>query len=249
MTTEPIAVWEGVTKLYPGRGYEGGVWALRGLDLRVCPGEVVGLLGPNRAGKTTVAKLLLSLCRPTEGRLLRFGRPISDHRTLGRIGYVHEDPAFPLDLNAYELLRYFGALSLTPASLLKRRIPELLDRFGLADRRSEPIGQFSKGMVQRLGIAQSLLNDPELLVMDEPAEGLDLDGRRLVRELIGELRSRGRSVLLISHSLSDVERLCDRAAVLASGRKVFDGPLESLKSIVEGPLEEALAVLYQRSAA
>jgi ABC-2 type transport system ATP-binding protein len=147
--------------------------------LRIESGEVFGLLGPNRAGKTTLVKMLLSLCRPTAGEVFRLGRPLSDRSTLGQVGYVHENHAFPRYLSAADLLEYYGALTLMPSDLVRERVPRLLERVGLADRSREPIARFSKGMLQRLGIAQALLNAPRLLVLDEPTEGLDLNGRRL----------------------------------------------------------------------
>jgi ABC-2 type transport system ATP-binding protein len=250
-TITPVAEFAGVGKRYtPGPGE---AWAVRGIDLRVGSGEVLGLLGPNRAGKTTLAKLLLSLSRPTTGQVARFGRPAEDRRTLARVGYVHEDPAFPRDLTATGLLHYYGALTCVPGGALRRRVPALLDRVGLADRRRDPIGIYSKGMVQRLGLAQALLNEPDLLVLDEPTEGLDAAGRLLVGDLIREHRDRGRAAILISHALSDVERLCDRIAVLAEGLAVFDGPLaELVRDPMTGatrPLEQSMGDLIRRTAA
>lgn len=246
--TAAVAEFRSAGKQYPKGG--AGTWAVRNVDLRIEPGQVFGLLGPNRAGKTTLAKLLLSLCRPSEGEVFRFDRPADAHRTLARVGYVHEAPAFPRDLNAVGLLKYYGALALVPRGELHRRIPALLERVGLADRAREPIGGYSKGMTQRLGLAQALLNEPDLLVLDEPTEGLDLGGRQLVRDLVLEHRQRGRTVLLISHALSDVEHLCDRVAVLVAGRKVYDGPLAELKGDPETgspqTLEQALSDLCRR---
>jgi ABC-2 type transport system ATP-binding protein len=223
--------------------------AVREVSLRVERGEVLGLLGPNRAGKTTLIKVLLSLCRPTSGTVRRLDRPLTDRSTLGRVGYVHENHAFPRYLSAAGLLEYYGALSLTPYEAVLQRVPKLLERVGLADRGREPIARFSKGMVQRLGMAQALVNNPELLVLDEPTEGLDLAGRQLLREVVREMRNNGRTVLLVSHVLSEVEQLCDRVAVLAGGRLRHLGPLADLK---RGPkpdgssrsLEQALQELY-----
>ncbi len=211
--------FEDVTKDYPA-GLLGRrrLRAVERVSFRVEPGEVVGLLGPNRAGKTTLVKILLTLCRPSAGRVSRLGRPADDRRTLARVGYVHERPAFPRHLSADDLLAYYGALSSLPSAEVRRRIPALLERVGLADRAREPIVRFSKGMTQRLALAQALINDPELLVLDEPAEGLDLPGRELVAGVIAEHRRRGRSVLLVSHALADAERSCDRIAVLVGGR-------------------------------
>lgn len=223
------------------------ITAVGGVSFRIEPGEVFGLLGPNRAGKTTLVKMLLSLTRPTAGRVKRFGRPGSDRRTLARVGYVHERQAFPRYWNGVGLLNYYGALTLMPAPLVQRRVPELLRRVQLADRSSEPIGNFSKGMVQRLALAQALLNDPDLLVLDEPTEGLDLAGRHLLRSVVEEQRQRGKSVLLVSHVLAEVERVCDRIAVLVGGRLVHIGALAELleaKGEMPRPLEEVLAELY-----
>lgn len=221
--------------------------AVEHVTLRIAAGEVFGLLGPNRAGKTTLVKILLSLCRPTSGRAMRFGSPVSDRHTLGKVGYVHENPAFPRYLTAPALLEYFGALALLPEPLVRRRAGELLQRVGLADRGKEPIATFSKGMVQRLALAQALINEPELLVLDEPSEGLDLAGRQLVREVIAERRGRGFTVLLVTHVLGEIEQVCDRLGVLVGGRLVFTGtPAELAKGTT---VEKALDRLYLPAAA
>ncbi|QEH35994.1 putative ABC transporter ATP-binding protein YxlF [Aquisphaera giovannonii] len=194
--------------------------ALDGVSFRVHAGEVVGLVGPNRAGKTTAVKTLLSLSRPSGGQAFRFGLPIADRRTLSRVGYVPERPSFPPYLSAAEVLDYYGTLALVPAGERRRRIPALLERTGLADRAGEPVSRFSKGMVQRLGLAQALINDPELLVLDEPDEGLDVSGRELLHEALAEQRGRGRAAILVSHAIRDVEIACDRVIALAEGRLV-----------------------------
>jgi ABC-2 type transport system ATP-binding protein len=246
-----VAELERVSKTYPaGWLGRGSLAAVTNVSLRVEPGEVFALLGPNRAGKTTLVKILLSLCRPSTGRASRLGRPVGDRRTLARVGYLHENHAFPRYLTAAGLLEYYGLLTLMPAAKVRHRVPELLESLGLADRPHEPISRFSKGMVQRLGVAQALLNDPDLLVLDEPCEGLDVLGRRLVREVIAEQRRRGRSVLLVSHVAGEVEQVCDRAGVLVGGRLVFLGPLAELKrdpvSGAARPLEQALEQLYEK---
>jgi len=236
-----VVAFENVTRDYrtswlPGRSLR----AVENISFSVEPGEVFGLLGPNRAGKTTLVKLLLSLSRPTSGQVMRLGRPARDRSTLGRVGYMHENHAFPRYLNARELLSYYGAMSLIPYEQLGPRVEELLGKVGLSDRADDPIWQFSKGMIQRLGLAQALLNDPELLVLDEPTEGLDLGGRRLLREVVTDMKTRGRTVLIVSHVLPEVEQLCSRVAVLARGAMRFVGPLNQL----QGPLEQALHGLY-----
>jgi ABC-2 type transport system ATP-binding protein len=225
------------------RGWLGGpLRAVDGVSFEVAAGEVFGLLGPNRAGKTTLVKMLLSLCRPTSGQVSRLGEPVDHRATLGRVGYMHENHAFPRYLSARELLRYYGSLSLVPEEPLRVRVEALLSRVGLADRADDPVWTYSKGMVQRLGLAQALVNDPELLVLDEPTEGLDLSGRRLLREVVAEMQSRGRTVLLVSHVLPEVEQLCSRVAVLSRGQLLFVGPLAELTR--GRPLEEALLGLY-----
>jgi ABC-2 type transport system ATP-binding protein len=228
------------------------VQAVRDVSLRIEASEVFGLLGPNRAGKTTLVKMLLSLCQPTSGEVIRLGRPLSDRSTLGQVGYVHENHAFPRYLSAAALLEYYGALTLMPYELIHQRVPQLLERVGLADRSQEPIARFSKGMLQRLGVAQALLNEPKLLVLDEPTEGLDLNGRRMLRDVVREVRERGGSVLLVSHVLTEVEHLCDRVAVLVNGQVVHVGPLNELTHDDSGSprsLEKTLKDLYAKTSA
>ncbi len=249
-----IVELENVSKVYasPWRPRQ----QLRALDrvsLSVGGGEIFGLVGPNRAGKTTLVKILLSICRPTEGRVLRLGAPWWYRETLARVGYVHESQAFPRYLTAATLLEYYAALTQVPRAVVRQRGPELLERVGLADRSREPIGRFSKGMLQRLALAQALINDPELLVLDEPSEGMDLSARRLLDEVLVERRAHGLTAILVSHALTDVERLCDRVAVLRAGRAAFVGKLSEL--VVEragsapGTLERALEPFYEEALA
>jgi ABC-2 type transport system ATP-binding protein len=247
-----IVTFENVSKLYPaGWRLRPTLPAVTGVSLRLEPGQVFALLGPNRAGKTTLVKILLSLCRPSTGRVMRFGRPLADRRTLTRIGYMHESQAFPRYLTAAGLLHYYAALSLISEPELSRKVPHLLEMAGLADRAREPIARFSKGMIQRLGLAQALLNDPELLVLDEPTEGLDLAGRRLVFDVVAEQRKHGCTVLLVSHVLTEVERLCDSVGVLVQGRLVHAGPLSGLlrdpATQCTRSLEQALQDLYEKA--
>jgi ABC-2 type transport system ATP-binding protein len=227
--------------------------AVSGVSFAVEPGQVFGILGPNRAGKTTLIKILLTLCRLTSGRALRLGRPVRDRATLARVGYVHENHAFPRYLTPASLLEYYGALSLVPYEDVRKRIPVLLERVGLADRADDALSTFSKGMLQRLGIAQALVNDPELLVLDEPNEGLDLLGRQLMTEIIRERRQRGYTVVLVSHVLPEVEHLCDRVAVIVGGKLAHVGTIASLTHPADGgpprSLEEALQTLYGKPAA
>ncbi|HQU41862.1 MAG TPA: ABC transporter ATP-binding protein [Pirellulales bacterium] len=233
-----------VTKRYPGGWLRRPVLALDDLTLRLPSGEIVGLVGPNRAGKSTLVKLLLTLCRPTSGQITRFGRPWRDRSTLARIGYIHESQSLPHYLTAWGLLEYYGALSGLPRHTVRKRATKLLEQVGLADRGREPIARYSKGMVQRLALAQSLLNGPELLVFDEPTEGMDLVARRMVFDALIEQRRLGRGALLVSHALADVEILCDRVAVMRGGRLVFFGPTADLTAHDGRSFERAVEPLY-----
>ena len=243
------AAFDRVSKVYKAGPFaRGGVPAVRDVTLAVPRGSVFALLGPNRAGKTTLVKLLLSLARPTSGSVTRLGEPVSARHTLGRVGYMHENHAFPRYLSAGEVLAFYGGLSGVPTDELPARVSALLERVGLADRRHEPISRFSKGMVQRLGLAQALVNEPDLLILDEPTEGLDLLGRQLLREVVREFRKSGRTVLLVSHVLGEVQELCDEAAVLVGGQVAFRGRLADLTA-GRTDLETALRKLYTREAA
>jgi ABC-2 type transport system ATP-binding protein len=247
----PLAVnFNHVTKVYRSPWTGRRVVALDDVTFSIKAGEVFGLIGPNRAGKTTLVKCLLSICRPTRGDINRLGRPWSVRGTLAQIGYVHESPAFPRYLNAWQVLTGYGRLSgLTPARA-KYRAAELLERVGLADRSREPIARFSKGMLQRLALAQALINEPQLLVLDEPSEGMDLSARKLLHQVIREQQQRGQTVILVSHALADIELLCDRIAVLRDGRAVFVGPVTDLNHVSDPacapePLESAVGPLYE----
>ena len=251
MSRPIIAQFQAVSKRYGGFVPSRRVQALQDVSLAVAQGEVLGLVGPNRAGKSTLVKLLLSLCRPSTGKITRFGRPSQDRHTLARIGYVHESQALPRYWHAEGLLHYYGAMSGMPWRSVRRRTCELLEQVGLTDRRREPIGRYSKGMLQRLALAQSLLNEPDLLVFDEPTEGMDLLARRLVFEAIERQQQRNGTVLLVSHSLPDIERLCDRVAVLREGQLMFVGTVAQLRgqgeTIAPPSLEAALEPMYGRA--
>lgn len=226
MTSRPVVRLENVSKIYPG-GWFGRreIRALDGVSLSVAPGEILGLVGPNRAGKTTLVKLLLGLCRPTSGSVQRFGVPADDRGTLARVGYVHESPAFPRYLTAEQLLEYFSELAQLPRRQTEDRRRELLALVGLADRGREPIARFSKGMLQRLALAQALLGEPELLVLDEPSEGLDFAARKLLHTVIRQRCEQGKTALWISHSLNDIATVCSRVVVLQGGKIVHDQSL------------------------
>ena len=214
--------------------YAVGFWrprpyrALDRLTLTIERGEVFGFLGPNGAGKTTTLKLLMQLIFPTSGRAQILGQPVGDVATRRRIGYLPENPYFYDYLTAEELLTYFAQLLDVPAADRRQRVSGLLDRVGLGAERRFQLRKFSKGMIQRVGIAQALLNDPEVIFLDEPMSGLDPLGRRDVRALILELREQGRTVFFSSHILADAEALCSRVAVVAGGRLAATGRLGEL---------------------
>lgn len=247
------ARFENVSKRYRA-GLLGtrSVQALADISLSIPEGEVFGLLGPNRAGKTTLVKILLSICRHNRGSITRLGRAWHDRRTLARVGYMHESQAFPRYLSASEVLHYYGSLALVPRSVVRQRAGELLERVGLADRQNEPISRFSKGMLQRLALAQALINDPDLLVLDEPSEGMDLLGRQFLHMLVHERHRAGKTVVLVSHSCFDIAALCTRVAVLRAGKLAFQGTLAEMagaKSQI-GPfdVEHSLETLYAGTA-
>lgn len=204
--------------------------ALDALTLDVRAGEIVGLLGPNGAGKTTTLKLLLQLLFPTSGTAEILGRPAGDVGARRRLGYLPEHPYFYDYLTAEELLEYFGRLFGIEPAARRRRASALLDDVGIGAERRLPLRKFSKGMLQRVGLAQAMLNEPEVLILDEPMSGLDPVGRRDVRNLIARLHGEGRTILFSSHILSDAEALCSRVAILAKGRLAAAGPMRDLLS-------------------
>jgi len=216
------------------KDYAIGFWrrrpyrALDRLTLDIERGEIFGFLGPNGAGKTTTLKLLMQLIFPTSGRAEILGRPVGDLEVRRRIGYLPENPSFYDYLTAEELLGYFGDLFGYSGADRRRRVSTLLDRVGIGAERRLQLRKFSKGMIQRVGIAQALLNDPEVVFLDEPMSGLDPLGRRDVRSLILELRDQGRTVFFSSHILADAEALCRRVAVVAGGRLAASGTLSDI---------------------
>jgi ABC-2 type transport system ATP-binding protein len=202
--------------------------ALDGLELTVQEGSIYGFVGPNGAGKSTAIKMLVGLARPTRGGATIFGLDIADPAARNAVGYLPENPAFHDFLRPLEVLTYLGTLSGLVGAPLRRRAEELLELVGLADAKDLTVRKFSKGMVQRLGLAQALLHDPPLLILDEPMSGLDPIGRKEVRDLIVGQRRRGKTVFFSTHILPDVEAICDRVGMLLHGRLVAEGPLEQL---------------------
>jgi len=204
--------------------------AVDALSLTVPTGGVFGLLGPNGAGKSTTLKLLVGLLRPTSGRAELLGLPPGDTNARQRLGFLPENPTFYDHLSAEELLTYFAGLFGFKGVERRKRAIAVLDRVGLGADRRRPIRQYSKGMVQRVGLAQALVNEPDLVILDEPMSGLDPLGRRDVRAMIAQLGRDGHTVLFSSHILSDAEELCERVAILGKGRLIVSGRVDDLTS-------------------
>lgn len=218
-----------VAKTYRA-GLFGGksVRALRGVEMRVHRGEIFGLLGPNGAGKSTLVKILLTVIRPTSCKGTMLGHPVGHKNSLRRVGYLPEHHRFPEYLTASQVLDYFGALSDVPRADRLKRSGELLDLVGISKWANHKVKGFSKGMRQRLGIANALMMDPELVVLDEPTDGVDPVGRKEIREVLTRLREQGRTVFLNSHLLSELEMVCDRVAIMVQGQVTSQGTIDEL---------------------
>jgi ABC-2 type transport system ATP-binding protein len=225
------------------KSYLVGFWrkrpksALRPLHLTIEEGEVFGFLGPNGAGKTTTLKLLMGLVFPTAGKAQILGMDIDDPRVKSQIGFLPEQPYFYDHLTARELLNYYGQLSGIPAKGRSARVEQMLARVGLSEAAGTQLRKFSKGMLQRVGLAQAILHDPKLVFLDEPMSGLDPMGRREVRDLIQQLRSEGKTVFFSTHILSDAEALCDRVGVIHQGELRGVGAVADLISEAQGKIE------------
>ncbi|MFH0983108.1 MAG: ABC transporter ATP-binding protein [Planctomycetota bacterium] len=208
--------------------YRKKVHALRGVNVQVRRGEIFGLLGPNGAGKSTLVKIMMTVVRPDRliGTIL--GRPLGNRKKLAVTGYLPENHRFPSYLTGAQLLDYYGALAKVPGHVRKKRSAELLERVGMTEWARTRVGEYSKGMMQRLGLAQALINDPEFLVLDEPTDGLDPAGQRAVRQMLLELRSQGKTIFLNSHLLSELEMVCDRVSILINGLVARQGTLREL---------------------
>ena len=211
-----------------------GKVAVRNLTLDVSRGEVFGFLGPNGAGKSTSIKMLLGLVFPTSGEAEILGRPAGDVKTRSKVGFLPEHFRFYDWLTSTELLKLHGRLYGMSHGMLRERVPALLDLVGLAPHPDKPLRDFSKGMLQRIGLAQALLNEPDLIFLDEPTSGLDPFGRRLVRDIIKAQRARGATVLLNSHLLGEVEITCDRVAFIRDGEVVETRQLNGESEVVDG---------------
>ena len=207
------------------------VKALRGIDLTLQPGRVFGLLGPNGAGKTTLVKILLGIVHATAGNAQLFGTPVTDHTARDRVGYLPEKHTFPELLTATQMLDLYGRMGRVPAEERTTRIPDLLEKVGLANEADRKIGTFSKGMLQRVGLAQALMNAPDLLFLDEPTDGVDPVGRRAIRDLLVWLRDEGTTIFINSHLLSEVEKVCGEVAIMNEGELVRQGAISDLTAV------------------
>jgi ABC-2 type transport system ATP-binding protein len=218
----------------------GRIEALKGVSIRVEKGQIYGLLGQNGAGKTTLIKILLGIVRKTDGEAGLLGHAAGDPSARKRVGYLPEDHQFPGYHTGHSLMDFYGALYGVPADERRKRIPETLELVGIAGRMHSKIRTYSKGMKQRLGIAQALLHDPDLIILDEPTDGVDPLGRREIRELMQRLKERGHTIFLNSHLLGEVELICDRVAILQQGTLVREGTIAELTQ-QKGRYEMAVA--------
>jgi ABC-2 type transport system ATP-binding protein len=228
MSDDVVLEVEGLQKVFHIGFFRKRVEAVNGTSFRVNRGEIFGLLGPNGAGKTTTIKAILRLIFPTEGEIRLFGRSADDREAARRVGYMPENPYIYQYLKPLEFLDLCGRLVGLSKSERQARSEEMIDKVGLRHAVDRPIGKFSKGMMQRIGLAQALLHDPELLVLDEPMSGLDPIGRKEVRDLLVEQRERGKTLLFTSHILSDVELLCDRIVIMQQGKITSEGQVHDL---------------------
>jgi len=224
----PVLSVEKLEKTFRIGFFRKRVEAVRGVDFEVRPGEIFGLLGPNGAGKTTTIKMILRLIFPTRGTIHLFGTAAGHRATMGRIGYMPENPYVYQYLRPLEFLDLCGRLAGMDGATRAKRSREMIERVHLGHAVDRPIGRFSKGMMQRIGLAQALLHDPELLILDEPLSGLDPIGRKEIRDVLLEQRSAGKTLLFTSHILSDVEMLCDRVVILDRGVVTAEGVIDEL---------------------
>jgi len=229
-TNEAVVVTSGLTKVFRDFWLREKVTAVAELDLDIRPREVFGLLGPNGSGKTTVLKMILGLLFPTRGRIAVLGRRPTDVAIKARIGFLPEESYLYPFLDARETLDYYGRLFKQSRPQRRRRIDMLLDMVGLASVAHRRIGEYSKGMQRRIGLAQALINDPDLLIVDEPTSGMDPLGTKQFKDLINTLAARGKTVILSSHLLADVEDVCDRVCILYGGRRQAVGGVDELLS-------------------
>lgn len=230
-TAEVVIETRGLSKVYRDFWGRQKVRALKALDLQVYRGEIFGLLGPNGSGKSTTMKLLLGLLFPTSGQALVFGRDATDVENKQRIGFLPEESYLYRFLNAEETLDFYGRLFNLPAKKRRQRVEELIELVDLQWAKRRQLKEYSKGMARRIGLAQALINDPELILLDEPTTGLDPIGTRKMKDLILELKARGKTIVMCSHLLADVQDVCDRIAILYQGELKELGRVDSLLTV------------------
>jgi ABC-2 type transport system ATP-binding protein len=229
--TEPAVAVHSLTKVFRIPFRRTKLVAVRGLNLEVAPGQVYGLLGPNGSGKSTTLKIILGLVSASAGRTTIFGRDSREVGSREAVGFLPENPYFYKYLTGEETLRFYGKLCGLHGKMLKARSDELLDLVSLQGARDRRLGGYSKGMLQRIGLAQALIQEPKLVVLDEPTAGVDPAGSREIRDLILDMKRRGITVLLSSHLLAQVQEICDRVGILAQGVLVREGRVEDLLAI------------------
>ena len=231
MSETPAVEVKNLVKDFKGAFRGGKVRAVRDVSLEIAPGEVYGLIGPNGSGKSTTMKAVLGLVAPTSGSCAIFGKHSTKVDSRGEVGFLPENPYFYKHLSAVETVRFYGRLCGMRGKVLRRRCEEMLELVGLQDARDRRLKGFSKGMLQRIGLAQALVQDPRLLVLDEPTAGVDPSGSREIRDLILTLKERGITVFLCSHLLEQVQEVCDRVGIIHRGVLVNEGRLDDLISL------------------
>jgi len=231
MPPEAVVETRALTKVYRDFWGRQKVRALKSLDLEIRAGEIFGLLGPNGSGKTTTIKLVLGLLFPTSGQALVFGRDSTDVKKNERIGYLPEESYLYKFLNAEETLDFYGRLFDIPAEIRRKRTAELIEMVGLGWAKRRQLREYSKGMTRRIGLAQALINDPDLLLLDEPTSGLDPIGTREMKDMILRLRDQGKTIVMCSHLLADVQDVCDRIAILHQGELKELGRVDDLLTL------------------
>lgn len=252
MSALPAVSVDHLTKVFKGTLVKGAFRAVHDVSFTVGAGEVYGLIGPNGSGKSTTMKAVLGLLQPTEGRTSIFGIPSIEVASRHSVGFLPENPYFYKHLTGRETLHFYGSLCGLRGARLKERASEMLALTGLEDAATRRVGGYSKGMLQRLGLAQAMINEPRLLVLDEPTAGVDPVGSRKIRDLILGFRERGITVLVTSHLLEQMQEVCDRVGIMANGRMVREGRLEDLIAVenqTEMVLENASPELLAKIAA
>lgn len=231
--SDVIVETKNLTKTYRDFWGRQKVRALKALDLEIHRGEIFGLLGPNGSGKTTTIKLLLGLLFPTSGEVNILGRPASDVAKNERLGYLPEESYLYRFLNAEETLDFYGRLFKIPATVRRQRVAQLIQMVGLESAKKRQLREYSKGMTRRIGLAQALINDPDVILLDEPTSGLDPIGTRNMKDLILQLKEKGKTIIMSSHLLGDVQDVCDRVGILYQGELKELGRVEDLLKVVE----------------